>query len=78
MAAQKSPVWSSNEWTGGENASSLEYYEHNVENLALEVVGQHWSSEVISLSLEDWEVSMGFHAKKEGCVSGELRVAGFP
>ena len=44
----KSPVCSSNEWTGSEDASSLEYYEHNVDNLALEVVGQNWSSEVIS------------------------------
>ena len=31
-------------------------YEHNVGNLAVEVVGQNWSSEVISLFLEDWEV----------------------
>ena len=28
----------------------------NVGNLAVEVVGQNWSSEVISLFLEDWEV----------------------
>ena len=34
----------------------LEYYEHNVGNLALEVVGQIWSSEVISLFLKDREV----------------------
>ena len=27
----------------------VEYYEHNVGNLALEVVGQNWSSEVISV-----------------------------
>ena len=32
----KSLVWSSNEWTESEDASSLEYYEHNVDNLALE------------------------------------------
>ena len=58
MAAQKSPVWSSNgfEWAGCEDFSSLECYEHNVGNLAVEVVGQNWSSEVISLFLEDWEV----------------------
>ena len=38
MAAQKKPVWDSN----------------GVGNLAVEVVGQNWSSEVISLFLEDW------------------------
>ena len=39
-----------------ENTSTLEYDEHNVDNLAIEVVGQNWSSEVISFFLEDWEV----------------------
>ena len=34
--------------------STLEYFEHN---LAIEVVGQNWSSEVIFLFLEDWEVA---------------------
>ena len=47
---------SSKEWAGSEDASSLEYYEHNVGNLAVKVVGQHWSSEVNSLFLEDWEI----------------------
>ena len=58
MAAQKSPVWGSNgvEWSGSEGTSSLEHSEHNVGNLALEIVGQNWSSDVISLYLEDWEV----------------------
>ena len=39
----KSPVWGSNgvEWAGNEDASSLEYHEHNVDNLAIEVVGQN-------------------------------------
>ena len=37
-------------------ASSKEHYQHSVENLAIDVVGQNWSSEVISLFLEDWEV----------------------
>ena len=41
---------------GSEDASSVEHYEHNVGNLALEVVGPNWSSEVISFFLEDWEV----------------------
>ena len=54
----KSLVWGSNgvEWAGSEDASSLEYDEHNVGHLAVEVVGQKWSSEVISLFLEDWEI----------------------
>ena len=52
----KSPLWSSNEWAGSEGASSLESYEHKVGHLAIEVVGHNWSSEVISLFLEDWEV----------------------
>ena len=38
------------------DASFVEYYEHNVDNLAIEVVGQHWTSEVVSLFLEDWEI----------------------
>ena len=38
-----------------EGTSSFEDYERDVDNLALEVVGQNWSSEVDSLSLQDWE-----------------------
>ena len=34
----------------------MEYCEHNVDDLAIEVVGQNWTSEVSSLFLEDWEV----------------------
>ena len=74
----QSPVWSSNEWTGSEVTSSLEYYERIVDSLALEVVGQNWSSEVISFFLEYWEVgrvALGFHSvnglfmsRNEGCV----------
>ena len=43
----KSPVWSDDglEEERGEDASSVEYYEHNVDNLAIEVVGQNWSCE---------------------------------
>ena len=39
---------------GSEGTSSFEDYEHNVDNLAIEVAWQTWSSEVISLFLEDW------------------------
>ena len=86
----KSPVWNDDglEEEGGENVSSVRYCEHTVDNLAIELVGQHWTSEVISLFLEDWEVGRGgmklplvngtFCAKNEGCVLGELRVDGYP
>ena len=54
----KSQVWSDDglEEDRGEDASSVEYFEHNVDNFAIEVVGQNWSSEVISLFLEVREV----------------------
>ena len=31
-------------------------YEHNDEFRAIEVIGQDWSSEVVALFLEDWEL----------------------
>ena len=34
----------------------MEYCERNVDNLAIVVEWQNWSSEVVSLFLEDWEV----------------------
>ena len=42
-ACPKSPVWSSNgvEWAGSE--ASLEYCEHNVDNLALEAFPSTWT-----------------------------------
>ena len=54
----KSQVWSDDglEEDRGEDASSVEYFEHNVDNFPIEVVGQNWSSEVISLFLEVREV----------------------
>ena len=54
----KSPVWSGDGFEGerSESTSTLAYYDYNVDNLAIEVVGQNWSSAVISLFLEDWEV----------------------
>ena len=45
-------------------------YEHKNECRAIEVIGQDWSSEVVALVLEDWEL---------GRVAGETRDAhGFP
>ena len=54
----KSSVWSSGgiNWAGSESTSSFEEYEQNVESLALEVIGQNWRGEMVSLFLEDWEV----------------------
>ena len=40
---------------GIEGTSSFEFYEHNVGNHAVGVIGQDWSSEVVALFLEDWE-----------------------
>ena len=64
------------------------FCEHTVDDLAIEVVGQHWTSEAISLSTEDWEVGRVpsschlstdlFVSRNEECVQGELRVSGFP
>ena len=60
LAAPKSPVWSSGgggfDWPGSEGTSSLEDNEHNADYFALEVLGQDWSGEVVSLFLEDWEL----------------------
>ena len=82
------PVWSSggNYRAGSDGTSSFEDYEHTVDNLALEAVGQNWSSEVVSLFSEEssdgggFELPHGqwtFHAKKCGdCVLGELNIAG--
>ena len=66
----------------------MEYHEHNVDNVAIEVAGQNWSSEVdlsypgglagraggIKLPL----VGGPFVPRNEGCVQGELRVSRFP
>ena len=65
----------------------MEYYEHNVGTLAIEVVGQKWSSDVISLFLEDWEVGrvalschlsmdLSCQEMRDACEE-ELRVSGF-
>ena len=50
MAAQKSHVGSSggDDWAGSDSTSSSEEYEHSVGSLALEVIGQNWSGELVS------------------------------
>ena len=81
MAVQKSPVWSDDgfEEERGEDASFVEFYEHNVDNLAIDVVGQHWTSQVISLFLRDWEVgrvALSCHLSMD-LLCKELRVSRF-
>ena len=39
-----------------ETSLGREVYEHNNECLAIEVLGKDWSSEVLALFLEDWEL----------------------
>ena len=63
---------------GSEGTSSLEQHEHNVGNLALEVVGQNWSSEVISVFLEGWEVgrvALSCHLSMDFLFCQDMRVA---
>ena len=56
--SKKSLVWSGGgiDWAGSEGTCSFGEYEHNVDNLALEVNGQNWSGEMVGLFLEDWEL----------------------
>ena len=66
--------------TESEGANGYEVYEHNNECRALEVIGQDWSSEVVSLCLEDWDLArvvLSCHVafgpslpRNEGCMSG--------
>ena len=89
MAAQRVRFGATTALNGesSEDASSVEYYEHNVDDLAIEVVGQNWSSEVISLFLVDWEVGrmalscylsldLMCQEMRDACWE-ELRVCGF-
>ena len=50
-----SPEWISSGPTT-EADGGFEFCEHNVVSMAIEVIGQDRSSEVISLFLKDWEV----------------------
>ena len=50
-----SPEWISSCSTS-ETSCGGEEYEHNNERPAIEVIGQDWSSEVVALFLEDWEL----------------------
>ena len=55
MGVQKSPEWISF-CSASETSFDCEEYEHNNECRAIEVIGQNWSSEVVALFLEDWEL----------------------
>ena len=51
--------------SASETSLGCEVYEHNNECRAIEVIGQDWSSEVVALFLEDWELGRAaFSAKK--------------
>ena len=69
------------EWISSCSASETslvcDVHEHNNECLAVEVIGQDWSSEVVALFLEDWEGSFELphdHGpslpRNQGCVLG--------
>ena len=70
-----------------ETSLGCEVYEYNNECRAIEVIGQDWSSEVVALFLEDWElgrVALSRHMtldvlcqETKGCMLGYLRVARF-
>ena len=67
---------------GSETSLGCEVQEDNNECQAIEVTGQGWSTEVVALFLEDWELELPHDhgpslARNEGCVLGQLRVAGF-
>ena len=44
-------------WSESEGLSSSDVRQHNVESLALHVIGLNWSGEKVSLFLEDWELA---------------------
>ena len=55
----KSPDWDSDgkSLSGSEGLSSSDFREHSVGSLALHVIGLNWSTEKVSLLLEDWELA---------------------
>ena len=51
------PLWKEEvSWSGNASTVGFEVYEHNNECQAIDVIGQDWSSEVVALFLEDWEL----------------------
>ena len=59
-AEESCAIWASRmmgAMSSGTSADDEECEEHNVENLALEVVGQGWSGGVVYLFHEDWELA---------------------
>ena len=51
----KCPEWISSGPTS-EASRGLQLYEHSVENMAVDVIGQDRSSDVVALFLKDWEL----------------------
>ena len=80
----KSPIWSS-PCSASVTSGDDEEYGHNNKCQAIEVIGQDWSSEVVALFLEDWElgrVALSCHMAmdllcqemRDVCRRGELKV----
>ena len=79
LSGPRYPLW---KVSGSDNESTVgfEVYEHNNECRATEVIGQDWSSEVVALFLEDWELGrVSFELphdhvpslpRNEGCMLG--------
>ena len=68
----KSLDWGSDgeSWSASEGLSSSDSREHNVESLALNVIGQSWLGEKVSLFLEAWElarVALSCHIALDMC-----------
>ena len=49
------PIWSS-QCSASVTSGDDEEYGHNNECLGIKVIGQDWSSEVVALFLQDWEL----------------------
>ena len=74
--------------SASDTSLGCDHYEHNSACRAIEVIGQNWSSEVVALCLEEWElrrVALSCHLAMDllrqetrmRCLLRWLRVAGF-
>ena len=61
--------------SGSESTLGSEVYEHNNEYQAIDVIGQDWSSVVVATLTRGLGASS--LPRNEGCMLGQLRVAGF-
>ena len=57
LSGPRCPLWKDDvSCSGSESTLGCEVDEHNNECWAIEVIGEDWSSEVVALFLEDWEL----------------------